>query len=73
VREENQAELVIASKGRSGGQWDGWQAAWARVGADGDPKPLWDKKTGHFDRAMADAMRPNGYDCATTWSGTERR
>jgi len=62
VREENQAELVIASKGRSGGQWDGWQAAWAPVGADGYPKPLWDKRTGHIDKAVADALRAKGYD-----------
>jgi hypothetical protein len=62
VREENQAELVIASKGRSGGQWDGWQAAWAPVGPDGYPKALWDKKTGHIDRAVASAMRQSGYD-----------
>jgi hypothetical protein len=62
VREENQAELVIASRGRSGGQWDGWQAAWAPVGADGYPKPLWDKRTGHIDRSVAEAMRANGYD-----------
>jgi len=62
VREENQAELVIASKGRSGGQWDGWQAAWAPVGADGYPKPLWDKRTGKIDRTVAEAMRAKGYD-----------
>ena len=62
VREENQAEMVIASKGRSGGQWDGWQAAWAPVGADGYPKPVWDKKTGHINRDVALAMREKGYD-----------
>jgi hypothetical protein len=62
VREENQAELVIASKGRSGGQWDGWQAAWAPVGADGYPKQLWDKRTGVVDHAVAEAMRAKGYD-----------
>jgi putative esterase len=62
VREENQAEMVIASKGRSGGQWDGWQAAWAPVGADGYPKPLWDKRTGHINRGVAEAMRAKGYD-----------
>ncbi len=62
VREENQAEQVIASKGRSGGQWDGWQAAWAPVGADGYPKPLWDKRTGLIDHTVAEAMRANGYD-----------
>ena len=64
VREENQAELVIASKGRSGGQWDGWQAAWAPVGTDGYPKPLWDKRTGRIeqDGLQAVSMRPRGYD-----------
>jgi hypothetical protein len=62
VREENRAELVIASKGRSGGQWAGWQAAWAPVGADGYPKPLWDKQTGHIDRSVAESMREKGYD-----------
>jgi hypothetical protein len=62
VREENQAELVIATKGRSGGQWDGWQAAWAPVGRDGYPMPLWDKRTGKIDHAVADSMRARGYD-----------
>jgi hypothetical protein len=62
VREENQAEMVIASKGRSGGQWDGWQAAWAPVGADGYPQPLWDKRTGVINHKVAEAMRDNGYD-----------
>ena len=62
MREENTAELVIATKGRSGGQWDGWQAAWAPVGADGYPKPLWDKRTGVIDKSVAEAMRTNGYD-----------
>jgi hypothetical protein len=62
VREENQAELVIASRGRSGGQWDGWAAAWAPVGADGYPQSPWDKRTGTIDRRVADAMRAKGYD-----------
>ncbi len=62
VREENQAELVIATRGRSGGQWDGWQAAWAPVGPDGYPAALWDKRTGRIDRAVAERMRDGGYD-----------
>ncbi|MEP7383524.1 MAG: alpha/beta hydrolase-fold protein [Gemmatimonadota bacterium] len=62
VREENRAESVIASKGRSGGQWDGWQAAWAPVGADGYPQPLWNKATGTIDRRVAESMRARGYD-----------
>jgi hypothetical protein len=62
VREENRAESVIASRGRSGGQWDGWQAAWAPVGRDGYPQPLWDKATGVIDRTVAESMRARGYD-----------
>ena len=62
VREENRAESVIASRGRSGGQWDGWQAAWAPVGPDGYPQPLWDKATGVIDRTVAESMRARGYD-----------
>lgn len=62
VREENQAELVVATKGRSGGQWDGWQAAWAPVGDDGYPKPVWDKRSGVIDHAVVESMRANGYD-----------
>ena len=62
VREENQAELVVATKGRSGGQWDGWQAAWAPVGDDGYPKSVWDKRTGAINHAVVESMRANGYD-----------
>jgi hypothetical protein len=65
MREENQAEAVIASKGRSGGQWDGWRAAWGAVGADGAdgyPKPLWDKRTGTIEHSVAEPMRARGYD-----------
>jgi hypothetical protein len=32
------------------------------VGADGYPKPLWDKRTGHIDHAVAESMRARGYD-----------
>ena len=62
VREENQAEMVIASHGRSGGQWDGWAAAWAPVGKDGYPQSPWDKRTGRIDRSVAESMRARGYD-----------
>ena len=62
VREENQAEMVIASHGRSGGQWDGWAAAWAPVGSDGYPQSPWDKRSGRIDRSVAESMRARGYD-----------
>jgi hypothetical protein len=49
----NQLERVLASHGRSGGQWDIWQAVYGPAGADGYPQPIWDKRTGSIDRAVA--------------------
>ena len=50
----NQMELVLGTKGRSGGQWDIWEAVYSPVGADGYPKRLWDKRTGVIDRSVAE-------------------
>ncbi|HEY6060896.1 MAG TPA: hypothetical protein VIV10_09950 [Gemmatimonadales bacterium] len=49
----NQLERVLASHGRSGGQWDIWQAVYGPAGADGYPRPIWDKRTGTIDHAVA--------------------
>jgi hypothetical protein len=49
----NRLELVLGERGRSGGQWDIWQAVFSPVGADGYPKPIWDKRTGVIDREVA--------------------
>lgn len=57
----NHLELTIASKGRSGGQWDIWQAVYSPVGDDGYPKPIWDKVTGDIDHEVAAYWREN-YD-----------
>lgn len=57
----NHMEMVIASNGRSGGQWDIWQAVYSPVGADGYPKPIWDKLTGDIDHEVAAYWREN-YD-----------
>lgn len=61
VQQENHVELALASNGRSGGQWDIWQAVYSPVGEDGYPKPIWDKRTGVIDREMAEHWREN-YD-----------
>jgi hypothetical protein len=53
VGQMNQLERVLASHGRSGGQWDIWQAVYGPAGADGYPQPIWDKRTGSIDRAVA--------------------
>jgi len=57
----NQLELALASRGRSGGQWDIWQAVYSPVGDDGYPRPIWDKRTGQIDRKVADYWKDN-YD-----------
>ncbi len=61
VQQENHMELVLGSRGRSGGQWDIWQAVYSPVGDDGYPKPIWDKRTGEIDREVAEYWREN-YD-----------
>jgi hypothetical protein len=53
LEEANRMELVLGTKGRSGEQWDIWQAVFSPVGADGYPKPIWDKLTGEIDHEVA--------------------
>ena len=57
----NQMELVLGTRGRSGGQWDIWEAVYSPVGEDGYPKRLWDKRTGVIDRQVAEFWREH-YD-----------
>ncbi|HJU64695.1 MAG TPA: hypothetical protein VJ596_03420 [Gemmatimonadaceae bacterium] len=61
LEEMNHLELALGTKGRSGGQWDIWQAVYSPVGADGYPKPIWDKLTGEIDRSVAAHWREH-YD-----------
>jgi len=46
-------ELMLGSDGRSTEQWDIWQAVYSPVGADGYPKPIFDKRTGVIDHDVA--------------------
>lgn len=57
----NRLELVLGTKGRSGDQWDIWEAVYSPVGADGYPVRLWDKRTGVIDHKIAEYWREN-YD-----------
>lgn len=57
----NQRELVLGTHSRSGDQWDIWEAVFSPVGADGYPKPIWDKMTGKIDQEVAAYWREN-YD-----------
>ena len=61
MKDENWFELVVGDHSRSGGQWDIWEATYGPVGADGYPKPIWDKRTGKIDKEVAAYWRKN-YD-----------
>jgi hypothetical protein len=61
IRDDNYVELALATKGRSGQQWDIWQAVYSPMGDDGYPKPIWDKYTGQIDHEVAEYWREN-YD-----------
>ncbi len=62
MREMSQLEEVLGSHGRSGQQFEAWDAVYGPVGPDGYPQPLWDKLTGKIDREVAFYMRDHGYD-----------
>ena len=61
IKEQNHRELALADRGRSGGQWDIWQAVFSPAGEDGYPKPIWDKYSGEIDHEVALYWREN-YD-----------
>jgi hypothetical protein len=59
-RDMNYMELAQGDQSRSGGQYDIWQAVFSPAGADGYPKPIFDKITGHRQvcrRVLARALR----------------
>jgi hypothetical protein len=62
MRQMSQLEDVLGSHGRSGQQFEAWEAVYGPVGVDGYPKPLWDKATGKIDTSVALYMREHGYD-----------
>jgi len=72
MRQVSRLEEVLGPRGRSGYQLHGWESVFAPVGADGYPKPLWNKLTGTIDPSVADYMRDHGYDlreyAARNWS-----
>ncbi len=53
MEQMNRYELVQGTHGRSGEQFDIWQAVFSSPGADGYPKPIFDKRTGEIDRETA--------------------
>jgi hypothetical protein len=61
LEQMNRLELVLGTKGRSGQQFDIWEAVFSPAGDDGYPKRIWDKRTGVIDRAVAEHWKTN-YD-----------
>ena len=62
-RDANHLELALGDRGRSGEQYDIWQAVFGPVGKDGYPQPIWDKATGDIDPKVAAYWREH-YDLA---------
>ncbi len=60
-RQRNHFELVNGTKGRSGEQLDIWSAVFGPIGDDGYFEPLFDKRTGKINSAVAEYWRDN-YD-----------
>lgn len=52
-RDTNYYELALGDHGRSGEQYDIWQAVYGPVGKDGYPAPIFDKLTGKIDHGVA--------------------
>jgi hypothetical protein len=60
-RDMNYYELALGDKGRSGEQYDIWQAVYSPVGSDGYPEKIFNKETGVIDHAVAQYWREH-YD-----------
>src|SRR5262249_406097 len=57
VRHECQIENVLGRGDRwtlSGKDWGAWNATYGPRGVDGQPRPLWDPKTGKIDRGVVE-------------------
>ena len=61
IKSQNQLELVLGDKSRSGQQWDIWEATFSPQGRDGYPQRIWDKKTGVINKEVAAFWKEN-YD-----------
>jgi Putative esterase len=70
-RDMNYYELALGSKGRSGEQYDIWQAVYSPADADGYPEKIFDKESGDIDHKVAEYWRDH-YDLshilARDWS-----
>ncbi len=53
LEQMNHRELALGTHGRSGQQWDIWEAVYSPVGEDGYPRRIWDKRSGRIDPEVA--------------------
>jgi hypothetical protein len=60
-RDNARYEAALGDHGRSGEQFDIWQAVYGPVDEAGYPKPIFDKETGVIDHAVADYWKEH-YD-----------
>jgi hypothetical protein len=60
-QDANYLELALGTHGRSGEQWDIWQAVFSPVGSDGYPATIFDKVTGDINPEVAAYWREH-YD-----------
>jgi hypothetical protein len=70
LEQMNRMELVLGTKGRSGDQFDIWEAVYSPVGPDGYPARIWDRRTGAIDKKVAEYWRDNydlGYILRRDW------
>ncbi|MEL7148637.1 MAG: alpha/beta hydrolase-fold protein, partial [Bacteroidota bacterium] len=63
LKDMNYRELVLGSKGRSGQQWDIWEATYSPIDDEGYPRRIWDRLTGEIDKEVAAYWKEN-YDLA---------
>jgi enterochelin esterase-like enzyme len=61
MRDNVAYEAALGDHGRSGEQFDIWQAVYSPVGSDGYPQPIFDKRTGRIDHNTAEYWRSH-YD-----------
>ncbi|MGB4837983.1 MAG: alpha/beta hydrolase-fold protein, partial [Saprospiraceae bacterium] len=61
LMETNYRELALGDNGRSGQQWDVWEATYSPMNEKGYPKRIWDKLTGEIDSSVAKYWKEN-YD-----------
>lgn len=60
-QDNNAYELALGDHGRSGEQYDIWQAVFGPVGTDGYPQPIFNKETGIIDHKVAEYWKEH-YD-----------